>query len=99
MRSGPLSADQLARYERTGYLLVDALFDAEEIGLLLRSAKEDRALDEHSYSKEDGEGGQVRLSLWNHPGEGIYGMFARAGESSTLANRSSTMRFTIITPR
>ena len=58
MRSGPLSAEQLARYERSGYLLVNALFDAEEIGLLLRSAKEDRALDEHSFAKEDGEGGQ-----------------------------------------
>jgi hypothetical protein len=77
MRQGPLSAEQLARYERTGYLLVDAMFDAEEIGLLLRSAKEDRALDEHSFAKDDGEGGRVRLSLWNHPGDGIYGMFAR----------------------
>ena len=77
MRQGPLSAEQLARYERTGYLLVDAMFDAEEIGLLLRSAKQDRALDEHAFAKDDGEGGTVRLSLWNHPGEGIYGMFAR----------------------
>ena len=25
----------------------------------------------------DGEGGQVRLSLWNHPGDPIQGMFAR----------------------
>ena len=70
MRPGPLSAEQLARYERQGYLLVDAMFDAEEIGLLLRSAKEDRALDAHSYGKDDGEGGRVRLSLWNHPGRG-----------------------------
>jgi hypothetical protein len=74
MRHGPLSAEQLAGYERAGFLLVDAMFDAEEIGLLLRSAKHDRALDEHSFAKDDGE---VRLSLWNHPGEGIYGMFAR----------------------
>jgi ectoine hydroxylase-related dioxygenase (phytanoyl-CoA dioxygenase family) len=53
------------------------MFDAEEIGLLLRSAKEDRALDQHAFGKADGEGGQVRLSLWNHPGDGVYGMFAR----------------------
>jgi len=76
MRHGPLSAEQLAEYERAGFLLVDAMFDAEEIGLLLRSAKQDRGLDEHSFAKDDGEGGEVRLSLWNHPGEGIYGMFA-----------------------
>lgn len=77
MRTGPLSSDQLARYERDGYLLVDALFDQEEISLLRRAAKEDRALDQHSFGKADGEGGRVRLSLWNHPGQGIYGMFAR----------------------
>ena len=53
------------------------LFDAEEIDLLLRSAKEDHDLDAHSFGRADGEGGRVRLSLWNHPGDGIYGMFAR----------------------
>ncbi len=77
MRPGPLSSGQLARYEQDGYLLVHALFDEDEINLLLRSAKEDRALDEHAFGKADGEGGRVRLSLWNHPGEGLYGMFAR----------------------
>ncbi|WP_435018867.1 phytanoyl-CoA dioxygenase family protein [Tundrisphaera sp. TA3] len=77
MRPGPLSPDQLARYERDGYLLVPALFDADEASLLVRSAREDRALDQHSFGRADGEGGRVRLSLWNHPGDGIYGMFAR----------------------
>ena len=77
MRPGPLSPEQLERYERDGYLRVEGLFDAEEIGLLLRSARQDRALDQHSFGRADGEGGTVRLSLWNHPGDGIYGMFAR----------------------
>ena len=77
MRPGPLSADQLAHYQTAGYLVRPGLFDAEEIDLLRRAAKEDRALDQHSFGKADGEGGRVRLSLWNHPGAGIYGMFAR----------------------
>lgn len=77
MRPGPLSADQFAAFERDGFLLVKKQFDADEIGLLLRSAKEDRALDQHAFGRADGEGGRVRLSLWNHPGDGIYGMFAR----------------------
>src|SRR6185312_15360837 len=69
MRPGPLSSKQLEHYERDGYLLVERMFDDEEIGLLLRSAREDRELDRHSFGKADGEGGRVRLSLWNHPGE------------------------------
>ena len=57
MRSGPLSPEQLSQYERDGYLLVPRMFDAEEIGLLLRSAKADRALDQHAFGRADGEGG------------------------------------------
>ncbi len=77
MRPGPLSPGQLATYDRDGFLLVPSMFDSDEIGLLVRSAREDRALDQHSFGRADGEGGEIRLSLWNHPGDGIYGMFAR----------------------
>jgi hypothetical protein len=72
-----LTDQQLEAYHEDGYLLLKGLFDAEEIDLLRRAAKEDKELDDHSYGKDDGEGGTVRLSLWNHPGEGIYGAFAR----------------------
>jgi hypothetical protein len=78
MALGPvLGQEALAQYRRDGYLLVRGMFDAEEIGLLRRSAKADKALDDHAFGRSDNEGGVVRLSLWNHPGEGIYGMFAR----------------------
>src|SRR5262249_38968085 len=72
-----LSAAQVQQYHEDGYYLARGFFDAEEIGLLLRSAKEDNELDKRSFGRADGEGGVVRLSLWNHPGDGIYGMFAR----------------------
>jgi ectoine hydroxylase-related dioxygenase (phytanoyl-CoA dioxygenase family) len=77
MSAGRLSDQHLAAYTRDGYVILKNLFDAEEIDLLRRAAKEDRQLDEHAFARDDGEGGRVRLSLWNHPGEGIYGMFAR----------------------
>ncbi|NJN27862.1 MAG: phytanoyl-CoA dioxygenase family protein [Cyclobacteriaceae bacterium] len=68
---------QLEQYHKDGYVVMKGLFDAEEIGLLKKTAVEDRQLDMQSYGKNDGEGGTVRLSLWNHPGNSIYGMFAR----------------------
>ncbi|MCA9231540.1 MAG: phytanoyl-CoA dioxygenase family protein [Planctomycetales bacterium] len=77
MSQGLFSAEQLADYQRDGYVLVRSLFDPEEIDLLRRAAKEDRAMDEHAFGRSDGEGGSVRLSLWNHPGDDLYGMFAR----------------------
>jgi len=77
MARGAITDRELAAYRRDGYIVARGMFDAGEIGLLRRAAKEDRALDEHSFGRADGEGGVVRLSLWNHPGDGIYGMFAR----------------------
>ena len=73
----PLSNQQLAAYFRDGYVIAPGMFDAEEIDLLARTAKADKELAAHTYGKEDEEGVAVRLSLWNHPGDGIYGMFAR----------------------
>jgi hypothetical protein len=72
-----LTDEQTARYHADGYVLLPALFDVEEVDLLRRSAREDHELDRRSFGRADGEGGKVRLSLWNHPGDGIYGMFAR----------------------
>lgn len=37
--------------------------------MLLSTAHADIELDKHSFFRADGEGGKVRLSLWNHPGD------------------------------
>jgi hypothetical protein len=77
MARGPLSAEQCAEYAALGFTVARSMFEGEEIDLLRRAAKEDRALDEHAFGRSDGSGGTVRLSLWNHPGDTLYGMFAR----------------------
>jgi ectoine hydroxylase len=77
MAHGRLTDEMIAEYRKKGYVLAKGFFDQEEIDLLGRAAREDRELDQRSYSKADGEGGKVRLSLWNQPGDSIYGMFAR----------------------
>ncbi len=77
MAKGVIGVAEVKQYHEQGFVLVKGMFDAQEIGLLHRAAKEDKALDDHGYGKADGEGGVVRLALWNHPGENIYGMFAR----------------------
>ena len=88
MASGPLNPSQIAEYTERGFVLARGMFDAEEISLLRRAAKEDKALDDHSFGRKDGEGGQVRLSLWNHPGDSIYGMFARC---ETVVNSAEAL--------
>lgn len=71
------TSEQLADFHRDGYLFSRGLFSEEEIGLLGETARNDHAMDQASSSMDDGEGNDVRLSLWNHPGDGIYGMVAR----------------------
>lgn len=73
----PLTDQQLADYERDGYLIVRGLFTREEMEALGETAHHDNAMDNASASRDDGEGNAVRLALWNHPGDGIYGMIAR----------------------
>jgi len=87
MAAGPLKEDRIGDYERDGFVLAKDMFAADEIELLRRAAKEDRELDQHSFGKGDGEGGTVRLSLWNHPGDSIYGMFARCETIVNSAER------------
>ena len=76
-----LTQEQINVYHQDGFVIVRTLFDAEEIDLLHRTAVADRQLDQQSFGRADGEGGTVRLSLWNHPGNGIYGMFARCNRA------------------
>jgi ectoine hydroxylase len=77
MFTGRFSTRQIEDYHRDGFYIFKNLFDAEEMDLLASSAKQDRELDKHAFQRDDGTGADVRLSLWNHPGDGIYGMFAR----------------------
>lgn len=72
-----LRESQIADYKRDGFVFRRKLFSAAEIDALRETAQNDRALDQASSARDDGQGNSVRLSLWNHPGEGVYGMFAR----------------------
>jgi ectoine hydroxylase len=87
MPFGSVSDDQVREYQDKGYVVAKGFFDREEIELLRRAAKEDKQLDQHSFARGDGEGGQVRLSLWNHPGDTIYGMFARCNSIVNSAEK------------
>ncbi|MDB4391016.1 phytanoyl-CoA dioxygenase family protein [Akkermansiaceae bacterium] len=72
-----LTEEQLSDYDHDGYIVVRNLFSKDEIDSLGHAARSDNEMDKSSTQRDDGEGNAVRLALWNHPGDGIYGMFAR----------------------
>lgn len=75
--NGVLSPEEIDHYNEQGYVIHRTLFSPEEIGLLGETARNDHAMDSAAAARDDGEGNKVRLSLWNHPGDGIYGKVAR----------------------
>ena len=75
-----LTEKQEDKFKDQGFLILKNLFAEEEIKLLKESAIFDKELDKQSVSRLDGNGKKVRLALWNHPGDGIYGMFARCNK-------------------
>ena len=56
MAKGCISDSEAQQYHEKGYVLAKGFFDTEEVELLRRAAKEDRALDQHSFSRDDGKG-------------------------------------------
>jgi len=71
------SSAEIGSYRSQGYVFAHGLFTTAEIDRLRKTAKADHELDAHAFGRDDGEGGSVRLSLWNHPVDDIYGMFSR----------------------
>jgi hypothetical protein len=78
------SPSELAQYEKMGYLFVPKLFDAEEMRILLAYAKTDEALIAGAAGRKDSTGQVTKLTLWNHAGDDLYGMFSR---SPRIVNR------------
>lgn len=72
-----ISSKEKELFDEDGFITIRNLFSKEEISALSDTAHNDLALDKAATSMDDGKGNAVRLSLWNHPGDGIYGMFAR----------------------
>ncbi|WP_443747165.1 phytanoyl-CoA dioxygenase family protein [Asticcacaulis solisilvae] len=73
-----LHPEQIDAYREDGFLLLPGFFDAELIEALRAMATADRVLDQAAFGRADGEGGTVRLSLWNHPTDTLYGAIARS---------------------
>ena len=69
---------ELTEFEENGYVFVPELLTPEETDLLLSTAREDHEMLTHAFDVNDTAGRKTRLSLWNHPGDDIYGMVSRS---------------------
>src|SRR5687768_5271061 len=74
----PLTPAQVASFDRDGYLFIRQFLDAEETRLLAAAARSDRLMQSAAMDVKDTQGRRTNLSLWNHPGDDIYGAIARS---------------------
>ena len=82
-----LSQNEHEQYERDGYIILRNLFDRDEIDLLQRAMAEDPAVTDNSLIRPDQEGFGTRITLWNRPGDSVYGLAARCGRMVDTATK------------
>ena len=72
-----LSAEQIQQFNRDGFLLQQDLFDAEEMDLLIRIAKNDQRLEKEALERRDANSATSKLWLTDALGDDIYSAFVR----------------------
>jgi len=75
---GPLTEAQVDQFSQDGYLVIRKLLDDQETALTLQAARQDEAMRINAMSVVDTQGKSTNLSLWNHPGDDIYGAICRS---------------------
>jgi ectoine hydroxylase-related dioxygenase (phytanoyl-CoA dioxygenase family) len=72
-----LTDAQVASFQEDGFLLCPGLFNPQEISLLQQASRSDPAIASRAVHRDDGEGGQSRITLWNAEGDDLFSMFSR----------------------
>jgi phytanoyl-CoA hydroxylase len=78
MANFQLTPQQVAGYQRDGYLIVKSFLQKEEVDKLYAIAIEDDAIRKHSFDLNDQTGKKTKLALWYTPGNDAYGLLTKS---------------------
>jgi len=70
-----LTKEQVEQFNRDGFLMIEGLFDTEEMDLLIRIAKADQQMAEKAIERRDLSGVRSKLWITDSLGEDIYSAF------------------------
>ncbi len=73
-----LDRSSLDEFHENGFLIVNELLSNEESRLLADTCRHDAVLQDHARDIIDASGKATNLTLWNHPGDDLYGIIARS---------------------
>jgi hypothetical protein len=69
---------EVRQFMRDGFVFIPGLLRPEETELVLETAKADHDMLSHAFGVEDTSGRKSKLTLWNHPGDDVFGMVSRS---------------------
>ncbi|AWB65906.1 phytanoyl-CoA dioxygenase family protein [Saccharobesus litoralis] len=72
-----LNEQQMADFERDGYVIARGYYNAEEIQRLQDVAFNDDSLYERAWNKKDASGTVSKVCIWQKTGDDFYSMFSR----------------------
>jgi phytanoyl-CoA hydroxylase len=78
MHSSSLTPEQVAAYNRDGYVIVKNFLTQQEIKKLYEIATEDDTLRRHAFDLNDQSGKKTKLTLWYTPGDDAYGLLTKS---------------------
>src|SRR5262245_11529408 len=70
-----LNQEQIAQFDRDGYLLIEKLFDREEMDLLMQVARADQQIFRNALERMDLASGKSKLWITGDLEEDIYSAF------------------------
>ena len=78
MQEFKVSTEQVNDFLEDGFLIIPNLLDSEETELLLAAANADPMMKENVFDVSDRKGKNSQMTLWNHPGDDLWGMVSRS---------------------
>lgn len=78
MAAFQLAQQQVAAFEKDGYVIVKNFLSPEEVDKLYKIATGDDLLKKHAFDLNDQTGKKTKLTLWYKPGNDAYGLLTKS---------------------
>ena len=69
-----LTIDQIADFDRDGFVLVKRMFSTDEVNILRKAVSTASRVGEHTVVARDADGNKSPLAIWRDIGEDVFGM-------------------------
>jgi phytanoyl-CoA hydroxylase len=87
MSNFKLSSQQIADYNRDGYVIIKNFLNSDEVKKLYAIATEDDMMRKYSFDLNDQAGKKTKLALWYKPGNDAYGLLSKSERIINSVNK------------